>query len=160
MITCDYILANYDRHYRNFGAIRNVETLKWKGIAPIYDSGSSLWAKTPTQEIPFSQYETRSFKKNPYEQFMLVSDLSWLREENLIGFEKIVVDILSKNPLMEDLRISHIANKVKERIEDVIERKKELEAVKKNSLDSRIISCELRKKPSNGDGNDDPNRGR
>lgn len=28
MFTCDYILANQDRHWRNFGVIRNVETLE------------------------------------------------------------------------------------------------------------------------------------
>ncbi|NBK96894.1 MAG: hypothetical protein EOM50_02530 [Erysipelotrichia bacterium] len=38
MIVCDYIIANYGRHYRNFGAIRNVNTLEWIGIAPIFDS--------------------------------------------------------------------------------------------------------------------------
>lgn len=29
MFTCDYILANQDRHWRNFGVIRNVETLEF-----------------------------------------------------------------------------------------------------------------------------------
>lgn len=42
MITLDYIIANEDRHLNNFGAIRNAETLEWIGMAPIYDSGSSL----------------------------------------------------------------------------------------------------------------------
>lgn len=29
MIICDYIIANYDRHYRNFRAIRNANTREW-----------------------------------------------------------------------------------------------------------------------------------
>ena len=29
MFTCDYILANKDRHWRNFGVIRNAETLEY-----------------------------------------------------------------------------------------------------------------------------------
>lgn len=29
MFVCDYILANEDRHWRNFGVIRNVETLEY-----------------------------------------------------------------------------------------------------------------------------------
>lgn len=32
---------NKDRHFNNFGVLRNTETLEWLGMAPIYDSGSS-----------------------------------------------------------------------------------------------------------------------
>lgn len=130
MLVCDYILANYDRHYRNFGAIRNVETLEWVKIAPIYDSGNSLWARTPTMEIS-SVYKSKPFKKDPKEQLKLVKDLTWLNIEKLIGFEKTVAEILSQNPLMEKSRIDIICNHVKSRIKDVIELKKELEKNKK-----------------------------
>lgn len=41
MLVLDYIIANEDRHFNNFGALRNAETLEWLGMAPIYDSGSS-----------------------------------------------------------------------------------------------------------------------
>lgn len=123
MLTCDYILANYDRHYRNFGAIRNVETLEWKGIAPLYDSGSSLWARTPTSEISHSSYKGKPFKTDPKQQFELVTDLSWLDVDNLRGFEKIVENILTQNPLMDEKRISVITSKVRERIDIVIDRK-------------------------------------
>ena len=43
MIVLDYIIANTDRHYGNFGVIRNADTLEWIGAAPIFDSGTSLW---------------------------------------------------------------------------------------------------------------------
>ena len=149
MLTCDYIIGNYDRHYRNFGAIRNVETLEWQGIAPIFDSGSSLWAKTPTQEIFSSQYKARCFKSNPKEQFMLVSDLSWLDENKLIGFENDVSDILSQNPLMDEKRILYISKFVSSRIKEVIERKKELNPLSKPLLDETIALCELKKQTGN-----------
>lgn len=42
MIILDYIILNEDRHLNNFGIIRNVETLKWESIAPIFDNGQSL----------------------------------------------------------------------------------------------------------------------
>lgn len=60
MIVCDYLIANYDRHYRNFGAIHNIDTLKWMRIAPIFDSGSSLWATQPTTMIG------SAYKSKPY----------------------------------------------------------------------------------------------
>ncbi|MCL2323822.1 MAG: excisionase, partial [Oscillospiraceae bacterium] len=43
MLVLDYIIANEDRHYTNFGFIRSAETLKWYGTAPIFDSVTSLW---------------------------------------------------------------------------------------------------------------------
>ena len=123
MLTCDYILANYDRHYRNFGAIRNVETLEWERTAPIFDSGSSLWARTPTIEIPSFKYKGKPFKTNPKEQLALVTDLSWFDIKKVSDFDMVVRNILSQNPLMDKNRINIISNKVKERIIEVKERK-------------------------------------
>lgn len=126
MIVCDYIIANYDRHYRNFGAIRNTVTLEWDGIAPIFDSGSSLWATQPTSAIG-STYRCKPFKPSSKEQLELVDDLSWLDIGKLDGFEKDAEEILRKNPLMDEMRIQAIVQQIKLRMAKVIERKKRLE---------------------------------
>lgn len=126
MIVCDYILANYDRHYRNFGAIRNIINLKWEKIAPLYDSGSSLWATSPTQLIGAS-YKCKPFKSDAESQLNLVDDLLWLDKDKLIGFENVIYEVLRENPLMDELRISLIANEVKNRIYKVLMKKKEFE---------------------------------
>ena len=145
MLTCDYILANYDRHYRNFGAIRNVETLSWKRFAPIYDSGSSLWARTATPEISPFNYNSKPIKSDPQKQFMLVQDLSWLDEKQLLGFENDVRDVLSQNPLMDDQRISLISHHVKNRVNEVLERKHVLVKGRKAPLSSVICTCEAKR---------------
>lgn len=44
MFLVDYLIGNFDRHLNNFGIIRNVNTLKWEKVAPIYDSGESMYA--------------------------------------------------------------------------------------------------------------------
>ncbi|MEG1066311.1 MAG: hypothetical protein RSD85_02040 [Erysipelotrichaceae bacterium] len=121
MLVCDYILGNYDRHYRNFGAIRNVLDLKWTRIAPIYDSGSSLWATTPVQLIG-TAYKSKPFKSNAEEQLNLVNDLSWLNINNILDFDRVVYDILDKNIFMDETRKSAIFNQVKIRIQKVLER--------------------------------------
>lgn len=128
MLVCDYILGNYDRHYQNFGAIRNVLDLKWKRIAPIYDSGSSLWATTPTQLIG-SAYKSKPFKSKAEEQLDLVDDMSWLDKDKLVGFDKTVYEVLNKNPFMDEERKSAISMQVKGRIEKVIERHKTLNRI-------------------------------
>ena len=43
MIALDCIIVNEDRHYNNFGLIRDAGTLEFIGVAPIYDCGNSLW---------------------------------------------------------------------------------------------------------------------
>ena len=42
MVLLDYLLVNEDRHFNNFGIIRDADTLKWLDVAPIFDSGESL----------------------------------------------------------------------------------------------------------------------
>ncbi len=42
MFILDYIIMNEDRHLNNFGIIRDVNTLEWIDVAPIFDNGQSL----------------------------------------------------------------------------------------------------------------------
>ena len=75
MLAFDYLMANTDRHFGNFGAIRNVETLEWIGPAPIFDSGTSLWHDKLTRAInPFSELETKPFYANETRQMELLKN--------------------------------------------------------------------------------------
>lgn len=38
----DFLMMNEDRHLNNFGIIRDVNTLEWLDVAPIFDNGESL----------------------------------------------------------------------------------------------------------------------
>lgn len=42
-IATDFILTNTDRHFNNFGLLRNSDTLKFTGPAPIFDNGNCLF---------------------------------------------------------------------------------------------------------------------
>lgn len=42
MYIIDYLIMNEDRHLNNFGIIRDVNTLEWLDVAPIFDNGQSL----------------------------------------------------------------------------------------------------------------------
>lgn len=126
MIVCDFILGNYDRHYGNFGAIRNVETLEWEGTAPIYDTGSSLGANLAAIDIRTRQYKAKPFRISPVRQLELVNDFSWYNEDELTGFEEEIREVLSHNPKMDQMRISAICHNVKENIAVVNFRKSHL----------------------------------
>lgn len=42
MYILDFLIMNEDRHLNNFGIIRDVNTLKWLSVAPIFDNGMAL----------------------------------------------------------------------------------------------------------------------
>lgn len=42
MYILDFLIMNEDRHLNNFGIIRDVNTLKWLDVVPIFDNGQSL----------------------------------------------------------------------------------------------------------------------
>lgn len=100
MIVLDFLIGNEDRHFNNFGLIRNVVTLEWIGAAPIFDCGTSLWYNTQESLIkPLSpNLPAKPFKKTHREQIKLVKDFSWLDMKKLKGMEEEMEEILSQSP--------------------------------------------------------------
>lgn len=99
MVVCDDLLANTDRHWRNFGLVRNVEDLTYR-TAPIFDSGTSLWCNLRTKDMPYSTFafDTKPFRDDPDDQLRLVSDFSWLDRDRLAGFPEEAAGILDQAP--------------------------------------------------------------
>ena len=88
MIVLDYLIANEDRHQNNFGLIRDANTLKWMGAAPLFDSGSSLgYDKLPNQILSLRGVECNPFKKAHTEQLKLVTSFDWIDFDRLNGIE-------------------------------------------------------------------------
>lgn len=121
MIVLDYIILNEDRHLNNFGALRNAETLEWLGMAPIYDSGSSLgYDKTPSLMKDKNEIICKPFKKSHEEQLNLVSSLDWLDLSALSDIRNIIFQTLSDkqaSDYMEEKRIGTICDLAEQRIE-------------------------------------------
>ena len=81
MLTLDFIIENEDRHYNNFGLVRNAVTLKWLGVAAdLRLCGTSLWYNTVESQIQASSpsLPSKPFRKRTAIKIKLVSDFSWL----------------------------------------------------------------------------------
>lgn len=120
MIVLDYIIANEDRHFNNFGVLRDPETLEWLGAAPIYDSGTSLWYDTATTSISSTDVLCKPFKKKHGEQLRLVSSFDWFDISSLNSIEDEIIEILSNDKAsayIDHTRASSIAAEVRKRIE-------------------------------------------
>ena len=117
----DYLMRNIDRHYNNFGLIRDVETLRVRP-APLFDTGASLWCG----ELAI---DNRDYKAKPFyatyktptarRQLRLISD--WTRYDlgKLDGWEEQVGHRLSVTGLVPETRITAIATMLSARIREV-----------------------------------------
>ena len=126
MIVCDYIIANKDRHFNNFGVIRDVNTLKFIGVAPIFDNGCSLWYDENDMYVG-EFFLTKPFEEYEKKQLSLVKKLEWLDISKLEDFPNEVKTILSMDKLLSKERINKIVDQIKLRIEFVKELKKSRE---------------------------------
>lgn len=91
-ILSDFVLTNTDRHLNNFGVLRNANTLEFIGMAPIFDSGNSMFWQNPRlpAHSDLTDITVNSFRNTEKRILQFVRD-------------KDVLDI-SKLPAEEELR--------------------------------------------------------
>ncbi len=120
MITVDYIIANKDRHFNNFGLVRNSETLEYVSFAPLYDNGTSLFCTTPVKRI--GTYESKPFRTDPEKQLGLVTSFDWFDASKLNGLLTEVSDImypLAETRYIDRQRIKVLSEVLEKRIDHV-----------------------------------------
>ena len=106
LMAIDFLIENTDRHYGNFGFIRNVNTLKFVGAAPVFDSGTSLWCEALNSEIG-SWQKVMPFKETHKEQIRLVDSFD-INPNELEKVFEIVKTILSSSPYLDKERVEKI----------------------------------------------------
>lgn len=91
-ILSDFVLTNTDRHLNNFGVLRDAHTLKFIGMAPIFDTGNSMFWQNPRlpEHSDLTDIPVNSFRTTEKRLLQLVRDQD-------------VLD-LSKLPTEEELR--------------------------------------------------------
>ena len=129
MYKLDFLIMNEDRHLNNFGIIRDVSTLKWLDVAPIFDNGQSLKIEYyDDEELHISGegrlfYEVKSFN----EIIKVVKNLKRIEINKLDGIVEWFDDLLHKYQHLtnfSDIRINRLCiilnsqiNKLKKLIE-------------------------------------------
>lgn len=119
MIVLDYLIANEDRHLNNFGLLRNPETLEWLGMAPIFDSGSSLGYDRTAPRIGVERdIVCKPFKQHHAEQLKLVSSFDWVNPDALADIGTLIRGTLADDRSRELVggdRIEAIASAAEKR---------------------------------------------
>ena len=116
MLILDYIISNEDRNWSNFGILRNAETLEWIGLAPVFDSGTSLWHDTPHIG---TDMKCKPFHRSHTEQIALVRDFSCFNFNALNGLEREIKEILSQSEDVDEKRSNLIAAAVVKRCGEI-----------------------------------------
>ena len=105
MFFADYLMLNSDRHLKNFGVIRDVNTLKWLKTTPIFDSGQSMECDKYISEIDFNNGQGKFFTNvsKDYEDILRVI------------YKDIDIDINKLDGLCEEYRL--LLEKYKDKID-------------------------------------------
>lgn len=120
MFVLDYIIRNEDRHTRNFGLIRNVETLEYMGAAPLFDSGTSLLLDIATEDIVKhcvnKSSPSKPFKQTHDEQIELVKFPDRFDLTKLKGIDEEVYNILKNGNFISETRIDALCKAISARV--------------------------------------------
>lgn len=120
MIVCDSIIANNDRHLRNFGLVRDIDTLALR-CAPLFDSGNSLWFDKDESAVAQRNWSFTSlpFDATPNRQLYLAGRMEWLDPQTLDGFVEEAASILEKSVFALP-RLDYILEGIRRRIDAVL----------------------------------------
>lgn len=113
MLSFDYLVHNNDRHYGNFGFIRDANTLEFKGPAPLFDHGNSLWYNKITKDMKFRNQESKPFKDTQEKQIQLTQTIPLLL--NKLPDAKIhalVQETYADNPYMDKDRLAKLSDQI------------------------------------------------
>ena len=113
MYILDYLIMNEDRHLNNFGVIRDVNTLKWIDVAPIFDNGQSLNIEYYDEdEVHISGSGRLFYEEKPFDEIIkVVKNLKRIDISKLDGVVEWFDDLLHKYQYltkMSDNRINRL----------------------------------------------------
>ena len=130
MYILDFLIMNEDRHLNNFGIIRDVNTLKWVDVAPIFDNGQSLNIEYyDEEELHISSEGKLFYEVKPFDELIKVAkDIKRIDVSKLEGLPKWFDDLLHQYQNItgySDTRINRLCillnrqiNKLKKLIEN------------------------------------------
>jgi len=106
-ILTDFIITNTDRNYDNFGVLRDAETLKFVRIAPIFDSGNSMFYDLDMNHgtLELNNIPVDSFAENEVGLLRLVKDPSIVDMDKLLTNDELSKVLASSNRTPEQVRV-------------------------------------------------------
>lgn len=128
MIMFDALIYNPDRHYGNFGFLRNNYTGEYEKLAPIFDNGAGLFSNCLDKDMKTISSLNEYIKKNNVENISyygvdykkLVS--TFCRKEQVAKLKKMLTYTIEPHPKynLEESRLKTLSNLVRQRANELI----------------------------------------
>ena len=118
-LVVDYLMRNTDRHYNNFGLIRDIETLTVRP-APIYDTGASLWngeLDVDGRDWFAKPFYSATGRPSALRQLKLVEDWDRFDLDSLSDWPDEAAHELSRIHMFASERLDSIRNQLMKRID-------------------------------------------
>lgn len=117
-IQTDFLMSNTDRHFNNFGFLKASESGRFVGMAPIFDTGNSLFFDQ--ELIPSGErlleIQAASFRKREADMLLYLKGGCKLDLQALSGFSEDVFHILTESTDMPSQRAEQIAAAVRQKM--------------------------------------------
>lgn len=117
-ILTDFILTNTDRHFNNFGFLYDASKKQFTNMAPIFDTGNSLFYDCdfiPSKE-DLLNIRVNSFCQKETELLRYISDKSLISLDQLDNFPQEAQDLLTQYTNMPSERAQVIAETITQKI--------------------------------------------
>ena len=103
MLLMDYITTNADRHWSNFGILRNPDTLKYTSMAPIYDNGNSMFYNTSDKlsRLSLIRLEDNGITRMEFKRLALIKNRNLIKTD-LLPSPSEVKDFYEKYGISEE----------------------------------------------------------
>ena len=117
-IMTDYLMTNTDRHMNNIAVMRNPDTLQILGLAPIYDSGNSMFYDIPYEQLlhmRVDEIKTHSFIEKESKL------LQYVRNRSLVDADKAEMDfsVYEMDVVERQIRIPKLRELYEKKIENL-----------------------------------------
>ena len=126
MLVVDHVIANFDRHWGNFGVILDSESREWIGIAPLYDNGESLFCDQFQSNVfrpSHSRLSGMPFSRRINDQLARYGEqYGWLDPAALRSFADDASTILARSSFVRSMpgRIDAVHEAVTRRVDEVL----------------------------------------
>lgn len=104
-ILTDFLITNTDRHFQNFGVLRDTESLQFVSMAPIFDSGNSMFWNyhfIPEKEEAFYSIRTDSFRGTELELLSYIHNFDQPVDLSKMPSEEFLYLLYSKDHMPEE----------------------------------------------------------
>lgn len=104
-ILTDFLITNTDRHFQNFGVLRDSESLEFLGMAPIFDSGNSMfwnYHTIPSEQEKLYAIRTESFRGTERELLGYIRNFDSPIDFDRLPSEEYLIELYQKDHMSEE----------------------------------------------------------